>query len=74
MKNKEILTFAGKWMELEKKHPEWPTYFYLMETLTQNSKISPPSSLGSHWWVVITPAPCFNTPTTFVVHIRQTHV
>ena len=30
---------------------QWLTCFYLMETLTQSSKISPPSSLGPHWWV-----------------------
>ena len=47
--------------------------FYLMETLTQCSKISPPSSLSSHWWVTIMPVQCFKTPTTFVVYIRQTH-
>lgn len=46
----------------------WPTmhwcatYFYLVEILTQNSKISSPRSLGSHWCVITTLAPCFNTP------------
>jgi hypothetical protein len=52
---------------------QWSTCFYLMETLTQNSTISPPSLLGSHCWVTTTPAPYFNFPTTFVVHIWQTH-
>ena len=50
-----------------------PTCFYLAETLTQNSKISPPSSLGSHWWVATTPTPCFKSLTAFVVHLRQTY-
>ena len=49
------------------------TCFYLMETLTQSSKISPPSLLSSHWWVATMPAPCFKFPTAFVVHIWQTH-
>lgn len=42
-------------------------------SLTQSSKISPPSSLSHYWQVNTTPAPCFKTPTTFVVHIRQTY-
>ena len=50
-----------------------PTCYYLVETLTQNSKISPPSLLDSHWQVVTMPAPCFKTPMAFVVHIRQNH-
>jgi hypothetical protein len=45
---------------------------FISWTLTQNCKISPPSSLGSHWLVVTTPAPCFKSSTAFVVHIRQT--
>lgn len=49
------------------------TCFYLMETLTQNPKISSPSSLSSYGWAVTTPAPCFNSPKTFAVDLRQTH-
>ena len=52
---------------------QWPTCYYLMETLTQNSKISPPSSLDSHWWIVTTSVPCIKAPMAIVVHIRQTH-
>ena len=43
------------------------------DSLTQSSKISPPSLLGSHWWVITMPAPCFKTPMAFVVHTWQTH-
>ena len=35
------------------------------DSLTQSSKISPPSSLSSHWGVTATPAPCFKTPPAF---------
>jgi hypothetical protein len=31
---------------------QWPTSFDLIGTLNQNSTISPPSSLGSHWQVI----------------------
>jgi hypothetical protein len=47
--------------------------FYLMESLTQNSTISPPSLLGSHWRIATTPTPCFQSSTAFVVYIWQTH-
>jgi hypothetical protein len=30
-------------------------------------KISPPSLLGSHWWVVTTPTPCFTFPYSLCV-------
>jgi hypothetical protein len=43
------------------------------DSLTQSSKISPPSSPSSLWRVATTPAPCFKIPTVFVVHIWQTH-
>jgi hypothetical protein len=33
--------------------------------LTQNSKISPPSLLSSHWWAVIMPGQCFKALTAF---------
>jgi hypothetical protein len=46
---------------------------YLVETLTQSSKFSLPNLLGSYWQVATTPAPCFKSPTAFVVHIKQTH-
>jgi hypothetical protein len=37
-----------------------------VETLwLSDSKISPPSSLSSHWWVPTIPAPCFKTPIAF---------
>jgi hypothetical protein len=39
--------------------------------LSQNCKISPPSSLGSHWWVITMPASCFKSPMVFAVHIWQ---
>ena len=59
----------------------WPTkhgwavadLFSLMETLTQNSKISPPSLLGSHWQFATMPTLCFKPPTAFVVYLQQTH-
>ena len=50
---------------------QWPTWFYLVETLTQNSTISPPNSLGSHWQVDTTPSPCFKSPRAWLVHIWQ---
>jgi hypothetical protein len=43
------------------------------DSLTQSSKISPPSSLSSHWWFVTMPALRFKSPTAFVVHLRQAH-
>ena len=33
---------------------QWPTWFYLVETLTQNSTISLLNLLGSHWQVTTT--------------------
>ena len=36
--------------------------FYLMETLTQCSKIPPPSLLGSHWQVATMSAPMLQIP------------
>ena len=51
---------------------QWPTCFYLVETLTQNSTISPPNSLVFHWQVVTTSTLCFKSPMAFVVHISQT--
>ena len=44
-----------------------------MKTLTQNSTISPPSSLGFHWWVTTPPILWFKLPMAFVLHIWQTH-
>jgi hypothetical protein len=52
---------------------QWPSYFYLLETLTQNSKISPPSLIGSLWWVITKPTLCFKSPINSVVYLRQTH-
>jgi hypothetical protein len=43
------------------------------ETLSQNSAISPPSSLGFHWWVTTPPILWFKLPMAFVLHIWQTH-
>jgi hypothetical protein len=51
---------------------QWPTYFYLVETLSQNFTIS--SQLTRFpLAVTTTPAPCFTSPTALVVHLRQTH-
>ena len=41
--------------------------------VTQSPKISPPSSLSSHWLVIIMPAPCFKSPMAFVLHIWQAY-
>ena len=35
------------------------------DSLIQSSKISPPSSLSSHWRVITMSAPCFKTPMAF---------
>ena len=51
---------------------QWLTCFDLMETLIQNSTISPPSLLGSHWQVFTTTTPCFKSLMAFVVPIWQT--
>jgi hypothetical protein len=52
---------------------QWLTCFYLIEILTHNSTICPPSSLGSPWLVINMTTLCIKSPTVFVVYIWQTH-
>jgi hypothetical protein len=47
---------------------QWPSCFYLMETQTQNSTISLPSSISSHSQVATTPTPCFLSSSAYMVH------
>jgi hypothetical protein len=47
-----------------------PASSYLVETLTQSSKISPPSK-NSHWWVITMPAPCFKTYGLYGTHLAN---
>ena len=57
------LTSAG-WPAMHR----WATASLILshgESLTQSSKISPPSSLRSNWQVTTTPTPCFKTPMAF---------
>jgi hypothetical protein len=52
---------------------KWPTFWYFMESLTQNSTTPLPSLLGYHWHFITMPTLCLKSPMAFVVHIWQTY-